>query len=145
MNPGEESKWLDGYAFEATLAQLQSWDWIYGNSPKFSVPMETDDGTVLRLDCERGRVAALVQERAAFGTPVSLLQRITATVTGNTPPDPWLQKLNDAIKGSPLAFAAINKALTQFQMSPDVEGDPMDPFDRRSMIIDRIRAMATCF
>ena len=144
VNPGEEVDWVNPKDFEANLANFQSWDWIYGASPKFSVPLEMDDGTLLRLECEKGRVKEL-EQIGGSATPAPLLQRISSVITGKPATDPWFDKLNEALVGKPLSFDAIYNALLEFEMSTTNNTDgPVDSFDGHSQVVDRLRAMATC-
>ncbi|KAL5111827.1 Lipoyltransferase 1 mitochondrial [Taenia crassiceps] len=147
VNTGEESEWVNAKDFAANLTTFQSWDWIYGSSPKFSIPMETDSGAQLCLDCEKGRVKK-VRQVGILEAPTPLLQRISSAITGRSVTDPWLYKLSEALTGKPLSFEAIHSALLEFEMS-NIAGSEAngsaDPFNYRSQIIDRLRAMATCF
>ncbi|VDD80654.1 unnamed protein product [Mesocestoides corti] len=147
VNAGEEGNWISRKDFEANLATFQSWDWIYGGSPKFSIPMETEDGTVLRLNCEKGRVVSLVRDGGAT-SPIPLLQRISSALSRKPSSDAWLEKLNEALAGKPLCFEALHNALLDFEVSVSSAtggDDPEDPFGPKAQIIDRLRAMATCF
>lgn len=145
INPGEEVNWVNPKEFETNLAKFQSWDWIYGASPKFAIPLEMDDGALLRLECEKGRVARLEQIGGLF-PPVPLLQRISSTIAGKSVTCSQLDKLNGVLSGKPLTFDAIFKAVLEFEMSftYNVDGST-DPFNGHSQVIDRLRALATCF
>ncbi|KAL5965824.1 Lipoyltransferase 1 mitochondrial [Taenia solium] len=147
VNAGEECEWVNAKDFEANLTTFQSWDWIYGSSPQFSIHMETDSGTQLCLDCEKGRIKKLQQVGISV-TPTPLLQRIASAITGKSAANPWLDKLNEALTGKPLSFEAIHSTLLEFEMSNSADDEAFgsaDPFDDCSQIIDRLRAMATCF
>lgn len=109
--------------------------------------METDSGTQLCLDCEKGRIKRL-QQVGILAAPIPLLQRISSTITGKSVVNPWLEKLNEALTGKLLSFEAIYSALLEFEMSNSAVSEAngsANPFDDRSQIIDRLRAMATCF
>ncbi|VDN97077.1 unnamed protein product [Rodentolepis nana] len=145
VNPGEEGKWVNPEAFEKNLTKFKSWDWVYGDTPTFTIPMETDDGTALCLHCAKGRITKVEQT----GGPVSdvpLLQRLSSAITGKQPTSPWVDKLNEALVGRKLEFKEIHKALLDIEMKLSAEsGGPKDPYDHVSQIIDRLRGMATCF
>ncbi|VDM20126.1 unnamed protein product, partial [Hydatigera taeniaeformis] len=147
VNAGEECKWVNAKDFEANLTTFQSWDWIYGSSPKFSIPMETDSGTQICLECEKGRIRK-IEQGGILVTPTPLLQRISSAITGKPVVNPWISRLNEALTGKPLTFEAIHTALLEFEMSNNIGSETNDfanPFDTCSQIIDRLRAMATCF
>ncbi|VDL60725.1 unnamed protein product [Hymenolepis diminuta] len=145
VNPGEEGNWVDAGTFERNLTNFQSWDWVYGDTPKFTIPMEADDGTVLCLHCEKGRIAKLEQT----GGPIidtSLLQRFSSAITGKQPTSPWVDKLNEALVGKKLQFMEIHEALMEVETELSAKSDGLkDPYEHVSQIIDRLRGMATCF
>ncbi|CDS40744.1 Lipoyltransferase 1 mitochondrial [Echinococcus multilocularis] len=146
VNAGEECEWVNAKDFEANLTTFQSWDWIYGSSPKFSIPMETDSGTLLCLDCEKGRIKRLKQVKILVAS--TLLQRISSAIIGQSAVNHWLDKLNEALVGKRLSFEAIHNTLLEFEMSNSTSSEAngsADPFNNFSQIIDRLRAMATCF
>ncbi|KAM7541650.1 hypothetical protein Aperf_G00000033773 [Anoplocephala perfoliata] len=144
VNPGEEGKWVEAEAFANALSKLQSWDWVYGDAPKFTIPLETDDGIELRLHCDRGRIVKLEQTGGGV-TQVSLLQRFSSAITGKPPTNPWVDKLDKALVGKLLKFEDIHEALLEVEMELGAGSDePTDSFENASPIIDRLRAMATC-
>lgn len=145
VNPGEESKWVDPATFEKYLKQFQSWDWIYGDTPKFTIPMEADDGTALCLHCEKGRITKLEQTGGPV-TDAPLLKKLSSAITGKKPTSQWVEKLNAVLVGKKLTFMEIHRALMKVEMELNAESEgPTDPYEQASQIIDRLRGMATCF
>lgn len=145
VNPGEEGNWVDAETFERNFANFQSWDWVYGDTPKFTIPMEADDGTSLCLHCEKGRITKLEQTGGPI-TDTSLLQRFSSAITGKQPTSPWVDKLNEALVGKKLQFLEIHEALMEVEMELSAKSDGLkDPYEHASQIIDRLRGMATCF
>lgn len=145
MTPGEEGKWVEAEAFDNALSKFQSWEWIYGDTPMFIIPIETDDGTKLRLHCDRGRITKL-EHTGGVVAHTPLLQRIPSALTSKPPINLWMDKLNKALAGKLLKFEDIHEALLEVEVELSAGSDgPTDAFKNASPIIDRLRAMATCF
>ncbi len=101
VEPGQERLWVDGKVFDSEMERLQSWDWIYASSPKFSVPLSTGD------------VSAVFDKGCFVG--------LTTESEGDL--SPGLQQLVEVLRGVPCKETEWSAALFALRAQSETWGD----------------------
>uniref|UniRef100_A0A183SDM0 BPL/LPL catalytic domain-containing protein n=2 Tax=Schistocephalus solidus TaxID=70667 RepID=A0A183SDM0_SCHSO len=86
VNPGDEARWVDGAEFAKNLQTFSSWEWVFGTSPKFTIPLRIAADRTIHVQCQKGRFVGFQEEE----TDVS-----DAALSS------WLRQLAHALSESP--------------------------------------------
>ncbi|VDN10351.1 unnamed protein product [Dibothriocephalus latus] len=86
VSPGDEERWVDGAEFAKNLETFSSWEWVFGASPKFTIPLQLAGAhRTIHVLCQKGRFAGFQEQGDGVDAALSS----------------WLQQLAHALSDSP--------------------------------------------